>query len=132
MHLTPEQEADEQVLRDKETGAQLEVVNKVRRQMVAPHPPWFGCCAVAMHESPEQQCAALSRSAESSGGASTAWATAAACIRGHAQEMCIWTAWATCRPVAVQESLLEWLANNYKKVGRSSEQLPHVFSHVGV
>lgn len=29
MHLTPEQEADEQALRDKETGAELEVVNKV-------------------------------------------------------------------------------------------------------
>ena len=30
MHLTPEQQADEQALRDKETGAELEVVNKVR------------------------------------------------------------------------------------------------------
>lgn len=29
MHLTPEQQADEQALRDKETGAELEVVNKV-------------------------------------------------------------------------------------------------------
>ena len=29
MHLTPEQQADEQALRDKETGAELEAVNKV-------------------------------------------------------------------------------------------------------
>jgi hypothetical protein len=36
MHLTPEQQADEQALRDKETGAELEAVNKVRPQLCTP------------------------------------------------------------------------------------------------
>jgi hypothetical protein len=43
MHLTPEQQADEQALRDKETGAELEVVNKVR----APRLCGSGFCAAA-------------------------------------------------------------------------------------
>lgn len=36
MHLTPEQMADEQALRDKDTGAELEVVSKVKIDQEVP------------------------------------------------------------------------------------------------